>query len=350
MQTKDTPASLPVIGITMGCPVGIGPEIILRLFSGREGRSDYQPVILGDMAVLQSVCQKQAIDVVLKPWAPELDRENRDPGILPVLNLSDLDPAGLVWGQPDMQTGKAMAGYIEEAVSLIQKRKIDAMVTCPIAKSSLNLAGYEYPGHTEMLASLCQTKDFAMMMSGDRLRVSLVTIHSPLSRIPFMITTEEVYRLIRLTHSALCQDFGIDEPRIGVAGLNPHAGEAGLFGDEERSEIAPAIKRAKEHGWQVTGPYPPDTVFFRAAKGEFDAVVSMYHDQGLIPFKLLHFVDGVNITLGLPIVRTSVDHGTAYDIAGKGVAQPASLKEACRTAAMIFENRKIYSLKRKGQE
>ena len=343
MNTKDTTTSLPVIGITMGCPVGVGPEIILRLLSERKSRGAYRPVILGDMGVLENVRQKLSIDVALKPWIPERDGENDEPGSIPVLPLSDLDPARLVWGQPDMRTGKAMATYIEEAVSLIQTGRIAAMVTCPIAKSSLNLAGYEYPGHTEMLASLCQASDYAMMMSGDKLRVTLVTIHSPLAKIPAMINAEEVFRIIRLTHSALCRDFGIDAPRIGVAGLNPHAGEAGLFGDEEAKKIAPAVTRAREHGLQVTGPMPPDTVFFRAASGEFDAVVSMYHDQGLIPFKLLHFVDGVNITLGLPIVRTSVDHGTAYDIAGQGVAQPASLKEACRTAVMIVNNRKTYS-------
>jgi len=217
---------------------------------------------------------------------------------------------------------------------------MDAMVTGPIAKSALHAAGYPFPGHTEMLASLCRTTDYAMMMAGDRLRVSLVTIHTPLAEVAAMLDQQGVFRLIRLTHHALVRDFGISRPRIAVAGFNPHAGEGGLFGDEEGRKISPAVSRAIAAGWQVAGPLPPDTVFYRALSGEFDAVVCMYHDQGLIPFKLIHFVDGVNVTLGLPIVRTSVDHGTAYDIAGKGLANPASLGAACRLAALMVANRR----------
>ena len=331
----------PVIGISMGCPVGIGPEIILRLAAGSEQSPPYRLVVVGDVNVLEHLSRKLAISVNIRPWRPgEIGLPAVEQGILPVLPISNLDPAQLVWGRPDVTTGQAMADYIQETVRLVRAGTLAAMVTCPIAKSALHGAGYTYPGHTEMLASLCQTTDYAMMMAGDRLRVSLVTIHTPLAEVAAMLNQEEVFRLIRLTHHSLRRDFAISRPRIAVAGFNPHAGEGGLFGDEEGREISPAVSRAVDAGWQVTGPLPPDTVFYRALAGEFDAVICMYHDQGLIPFKLIHFADGVNVTLGLPIVRTSVDHGTAYDIAGKGLANPASLAAACRMAAAIVANRR----------
>jgi len=335
-----TAADPPVIGITMGCPVGVGPEIILRLAAGPEQAPAYRLVVVGDINVLDHCSRGLATPVKLRAWRPdETGLPTVESGILPVLSVSSLDPARLAWGRPDATTGRAMASYIEEAVRLVRAGTLAAMVTGPIAKSALQAAGCPFPGHTEMLASLCKTTDYAMMMAGDRLRVSLVTIHTPLAGVAAMLDQEEIFRLIRLTHHSLGRDFGISRPRIAVAGFNPHAGEGGLFGDEEGRKISPAISRAIAAGWQVTGPLPPDTVFYRALSGEFDAVVCMYHDQGLIPFKLIHFVDGVNVTLGLPIVRTSVDHGTAYDIAGKGIANPASLGAACRLAATIVANR-----------
>jgi 4-hydroxythreonine-4-phosphate dehydrogenase len=235
-----------------------------------------------------------------------------------------------------------MAGYIEAGVELSQQGFIDGIATCPISKSSLNAAGYLFPGHTEMLASLTKAPSYAMMMAGSKLRVTLVTIHCPLREVASRLTKDSVYGMIHETHRALEIDFGINEPRIAVAGLNPHGGENRLFGDEEQQIIGPAIEHARTNKMNISGPFPPDTVFFKAAAGEFDAVVCMYHDQGLIPFKLLHFEDGVNITLGLPIVRTSVDHGTAYDIAGKGLASNRSLDEAIRLAALISRNRATY--------
>jgi 4-hydroxythreonine-4-phosphate dehydrogenase len=331
-------AGPPVIGITMGCPVGVGPEIILRLAAaGVERAPAYRLVVVGDINVLENCSRELVIPVDIRPWHSDLPAV--EPGILPVLPVSCLDPVRLAWGRPDATTGQAMAGYIQEAGRLVRAGTLSAMVTCPIAKSALHAAGFSFPGHTEMLASLCQTTDYAMMMAGDRLRVSLVTIHTPLAGVAAMLDQQEVFRVIRLTRHSLARDFGISRPRIAVAGFNPHAGEGGLFGDEEGREISPAVARAVAAGWQVTGPLPPDTVFNRAVAGEFDAVVCMYHDQGLIPFKLIHFVDGVNVTMGLPIVRTSVDHGTAYDIAGKGLANPASLGAACRLAATIVANR-----------
>ncbi len=324
------------IGITMGCPVGVGPEIILRLFSAPREPIAATLVVLGDINVLRRCAVQLGLTVPIIAWCPG---QKVAPGTVAVLSLSDLSEDDCRWGQPNGQTGLAMAGYIEEAVRLIAGGELAGMVTCPIAKSALKAAGYGYPGHTEMLADLTHSDDFAMMLAGERLRVTLVTIHCALANVPAALSVAAVERLINITGGALRDDFGISSPRLAVAGLNPHAGEGGMFGDEEERYIAPAIVRARQEGWQVEGPFPPDTVFFKAANGDFDAVVCMYHDQGLIPFKLLHFADGVNVTLGLPVVRTSVDHGTAYDIAGQGIASAASLIAAVRVAAEIVNNR-----------
>lgn len=326
-----------LIGITMGCPVGIGPEIILKLFSSYRFGRDSQAVVLGDADVLRYASGVMNIPTRIVPWQPG---DTIKPGTIPVYELSSLSIDTLQWGVPNTQTGKAMARYIEEGVSLVQKKILSALVTCPIAKSALKMAGYEYPGHTEMLAHLTGASQQVMMMAGKRLKVALVTIHEPISRVSELLTVEKVADVIRLTAHALKTDFGLEEPKIAVAALNPHAGEQGMFGREEDEVIAPVIEACK-HDFDVSGPWPPDTVFHRAISGNFDAVVAMYHDQGLIPFKLVHFSDGVNVTLGLPIVRTSVDHGTAYDIAGKGVADCSSLQAAFELAAEIVSNRKL---------
>jgi len=336
---NSNPAEPPnnIIAITMGCPVGIGPEIILRFVAGQE-KLDYLPVVLGDAGVLKRCAAELKIPAKIEVWQPG---EKVQPGAVNVLPLSELG-ADLAWGKPDRDTGRAMASYIEKAVELVDEGHVAAMTTCPISKSALHAAGYDFPGHTEMLASLCHAEDYAMMMAGASLRVTLVTIHRRLADVPAGVTREAVTRLIQITGEALRRDFGISEPRIAVAALNPHAGEDGLFGDEEQREILPAINDVREKGLQVSGPLPPDTVFHKAVAGHFDAVVCMYHDQGLIPFKLLHFSDGVNVTIGLPIVRTSVDHGTAYDIAGKGFADPASLRAAFIMAGNIISNRRQF--------
>jgi 4-hydroxythreonine-4-phosphate dehydrogenase len=331
----------PLLGLTMGCPVGIGPEIIIRFYQQRSAAPAYTPVVLGDLGVLRRCAAALAVDLEIVAWQPGAPVRA---GALNVLPLSDLGPA-LEWGRPTVATGRAMARYIEEAVRLITAGILAGMVTCPITKAALNLAGYRYPGHTEMLAALCGAEEYAMMMAGDRLRVTLVTIHVGLARVAGLLTVEKIAALIDLTARALRRDFGIEKPRLAVAGLNPHAGEAGMFGDEEERLIVPALTRAKAAGWRVDGVFPPDTVFNRAAAGQYDAVVCMYHDQGLIPFKLLHFEDGVNVTLGLPLVRTSVDHGTAYDIAGQGKASPASLRAAFALAVKIAGNRKRFAEK-----
>ncbi len=324
------------IGITMGCPVGIGPEIILRSLSEDSFPPDLQPIIIGDLGLLEHLASELNLSVPLAPWLPDMALPV---GKIPVVEVSHLQPQSLIWGKPNAATGIAMAQYIEKAVALTQQGILHGVATCPISKSSLNDAGYLFPGHTEMLAKLTQTDNFAMMMAGNKLKVTLVTIHRPLKEVAAALSIDEIYRLILITGTALAVDFGIAMPRLAVAGLNPHAGEDGLFGDEESCLISPAILRAQEQGLCVSGPFPPDTVYYKAASGAFDAVIAMYHDQGLIPFKLLHFEDGVNVTLGLPIVRTSVDHGTAYDIAGKGLASHRSLTEAIQLAAAICVHR-----------
>jgi 4-hydroxythreonine-4-phosphate dehydrogenase len=254
-------------------------------------------------------------------------------GTVDVLNISKLDPDKITWGRPTVQTGGAMVRYITAAADLAIKERIEAMVTCPINKMAMQLSGFHYSGHTELLAERTKSNEFAMMLAGDRLRVVLVTIHVPLRDVPVILSRQKIVKTIKLAWRALNERFGIKSPRIAVSGLNPHAGEGGMFGDEEKNIIAPAIHDAGNQGFYASGPFPPDTIFYHAANKRYDAVISMYHDQGLIPFKLIHFNNGVNTTLGLPIIRTSVDHGTAYDIAGTGIADPGSLIAAINMAA-----------------
>lgn len=327
------------IGITMGCPTGIGPEIIFRYFQQHPQKPDYIAVVLGDLAVLEKCRTEMGFSLPLASWQPCTPLPE---AAIPVVQLSSLSADTLLWGKPNRSTASAMVNYITKGVEYIKQGWLDGIATCPISKEALNDAGYNFPGHTEMLADLTGSKDYAMMMAGSKLCVTLVTIHCPLSEVPTAISTERILRLIQTTDRALKVDFGIARPRIAVAGLNPHGGENQLFGSEEFQTIQPAVSLSCEEGIDVSGPFPPDTVFVKASQGEYDAVVCMYHDQGLIPFKLLHFNDGVNVTIGLPIVRTSVDHGTAYDIAGKGVADGDSLVEAVKLAAKISYNRNNY--------
>ncbi len=328
------------VAITMGCPTGIGPEIILRSLEKKSWGPGVSPVILGDINILSKCAAELNIENPCVTWQPGTKPADNT---TPVVQLSNLDAGTVAWGKPNISTAHAMAKYIETAVRFSQQGIVDAITTCPISKDALNQAGYKFPGHTEMLADLTDTRQYryAMMMAGKKLKVTLVTIHCPLAKVAELLSIEAIYSLIVTTFNALKIDFNLDSPKIGVAGLNPHGGENNLFGCEEETLLIPAIRRAEGMGIKVIGPLPPDTIFFKAAQGDFDAVVCMYHDQGLIPFKLLHFYDGVNVTLGLPVVRTSVDHGTAYDIAGKGIAHPDSLIEAVNMAAKISRNRTI---------
>jgi 4-hydroxythreonine-4-phosphate dehydrogenase len=290
---------------------------------------------LGDAGVLRRTAEQLDIPARIVDWQPG---GKIQPGTVPVYSLSALSAGNLHWGCPDKETGRAMGAYIEKGAALAMAGNLAGLVTCPITKKSLQAAGYAYPGHTEMLAALTGAGLCRMMMAGSRLKVTLVTIHEPLNRVPGLLTRERITETIRLTAASLKRDFALDSPRIAVAALNPHAGEEGMFGSEEQEIIRPAVSACAGSG-DISGPWPPDTVFHRTVAGDFDAVIAMYHDQGLIPFKLLHFRDGVNVTLGLPIVRTSVDHGTAYDIAGRGVADSTSLEEAVALAGRIAYNR-----------
>lgn len=327
----------PVLGITMGCPAGVGPEIILDMFHRHGPGNDRQTVVIGDYAFLRSLQAERFPGLKLRRW--DGHGPCPDQGI-PVLDVAAVDPARHQWGTPDALCGQAAAAFIQQGVAVWQQGVLDALVTCPINKKWLNSAGYDFPGHTEMLASLTGSGRYAMMMAGERLKVALVSIHQALRQVPGSLTVAAILDRLTLLHESLRRDFALPAPRIGVAGLNPHAGEDGLFGDEEKSRILPAVERAQDMGINAMGPLPPDTVFFRAVHGEFDAVLAMYHDQGLIPFKLLHFIDGVNVTMGLPLVRTSVDHGTAYDIAGQGRACSDSLFAAVTLAHEIVRNRR----------
>ncbi len=328
---------LPLIGITMGDLSGIGPEIIVKALSDPSIFDICRPVVIGDpQPIAKNLGQESGIS------AREIQRpfEARgQAGVIDIIPVSRLKKDSTMPGKPSVEGGKAMVEYILRAVMLAKDGEIEAFVTCPISKVLMHEAGYPYDGHTELIASLTGSPDYVMMLAGKKLRVSLVTTHCALRDVPSLLSLQKIYKTIVITFTALRDDFGIKNPHIAVAGLNPHAGEGGLFGKEEEKLIKPAIQKAASEGFVAEGPFPPDTVFYRAVANSHDAVVAMYHDQGLIPLKLLHFSDAVNITLGLPVVRTSVDHGTAYDIAGKGVADPSSLKAAIKMAAEVAKRR-----------
>jgi 4-hydroxythreonine-4-phosphate dehydrogenase len=287
------------IAITVGDPSGIGPEISIKAARDPRVVAACRPVLYG-------------------PHTPEA-------------------LAGFPTGTVNAQAGRAAYGAIEQAVADARSGKVAAVVTAPISKEAFALAGYPWRGHTDLLAHLCGSTDVAMMFWSERLRVVLATVHIPLRDVPAALTQDRLRDVIALTAKSL-PNFGIGTPSLGVCGLNPHAGENGLLGQEELSIIKPAIEDARGLGINVLGPFPADTIFVRAARGEFDAVIACYHDQGLIPVKLIAFGRAVNVTLGLPIVRTSVDHGTAFDIAGRGVADEGSLVEAILLAARLASN------------
>jgi 4-hydroxythreonine-4-phosphate dehydrogenase len=311
------------IAITIGDPAGIGPEVVLRSLLSDEIMQACTPVVIGSRIVLDIASQEMAM-----PFAS---------AACEVINIGEIKSRDFAKGQATLQGGKDCVAYIKKAVELALRGTVDAIVTAPISKEALKKAGFAWPGHTEMLAELTGTKEYAMVLCGGPLKVILTTIHTALKNVPDMITRASVLRTIRLARKA-CEMMGIREPKIAVAGLNPHGGEAGIFGDEEMRHIAPAIQESQAVGINVSGPYPPDALFHKAYQGEFDIVVCMYHDQGLIPLKMIAFDKGVNMTVGLPIIRTSPDHGTAYDIAWKGSADPSSMIEAIKLAALLKGN------------
>ncbi|RUM42294.1 MAG: 4-hydroxythreonine-4-phosphate dehydrogenase PdxA [Desulfurobacterium sp.] len=313
----------PSIGITLGDPAGIGSEVLLKsLFFLRS--LPFPFFVYGSRNVIEFYSELLNLPSNL----PVVDgaKEGAPPGIY-LVNVRDnviFEP-----GKVGKDSGKAQVLYIEKAIEDAKEGKIKAIVTLPINKESAKLGGFPFPGHTEFLAHSFGVKEYAMMLANEKLKVVLQTTHVALKDVPNLITEGKILSKLRLI------DKSLRNPRIAVAGLNPHAGENGLFGDEELKIIKPAVEKARKEGINVTGPLPADTVFVRALKGEFDVVLCMYHDQGLIPIKLLGFGNSVNVTLGLPIIRTSVDHGTAYDIAGKGIANPESFKTAVKVAVEL---------------
>jgi 4-hydroxythreonine-4-phosphate dehydrogenase len=329
----------------MGDPAGVGPEITARALARPEVIAACRPVVIGDRSVMAAT-----LELLRSPLALHAVKSVDDcvwgPGRLECLDLANVDAATLPRAAVSAEAGRAAYEYIATAVRLCQAGRIDAIVTAPVNKEALAAAGVQHAGHTEILASLTGTKDFAMLLMGRELRVIHVTTHVALRRVPDLVTRERVGRVIRLAQQTM-EGLGRPRARIAVCGLNPHAGEDGLFGDEEKTQIAPAIEDARRDGLDVHGPLPADTLFSRARGGEFDIVVAMYHDQGHVPVKTLGFnydeqsgtwigLSGVNVTIGLPFLRVSVDHGTAFDRAWKGIANPESMLEAIEVAVRML--------------
>jgi 4-hydroxythreonine-4-phosphate dehydrogenase len=330
--------SLPLLGITIGDVCGSGPEIVTKALAVPEVRDLCRPLVIGDVAVL-----RQAYAITGAPGLPRPVGSPAEaafePGVVDVLDLNNVDLTRVTYGQVNPMAGGAAYEYVARAIELALMGAIDAIVTSALNKEALNLAGYHYAGHTEILRDLCGVKDVAMMLVSRGLRVTHVSTHVALRDAVERVEKGRIVRVAELTRQAVL-DLGIDSPRLAVAALNPHSGEGGLFGDEELREIAPAVAALRERSWDVSGPVPADSAYWRALQGQFDAVVAMYHDQGHIPIKVLGLFEGVNITLGLPIIRTSVDHGTNFGKAGKGTADPTSLIEAIKLAVRFVEGRR----------
>ncbi len=330
----------PVVLITLGDPAGIGPEVIVKAFGTGRLTELATAVVVGPPQFLRRALQSTGVRLSVEGIRLPSEASLVEKSAIPVIKTASESPPPVQWGKAREETGRIAAEAVIEATKLVQTGQADALVTGPVCKEALNLAGYNYPGQTEMLAHLTGTQRFAMMLVGGGLRVALVTTHCAVSQISRRVNREIVLEKLEVLHQDLETRFGIASPRIGICALNPHAGEGGLFGKEEIEQIQPAIREAKAKGIEALGPFPADTLFARREQMGLDAVLAMYHDQGLIPLKLASFGQGVNVTLGLPIIRTSPDHGTAFDIAGKGTADPASLIEAVKLAASMARRAK----------
>jgi 4-hydroxythreonine-4-phosphate dehydrogenase len=341
----------PMIAVTLGDPAGIGPEIIAKTLADPETYRICNPLVVGESHAMQMGIEVARQSLNINP-IEEPEEARFSHGTIDLIDLKNLDPTKIEMGKPAAMTGAASVQYVIHAADLALAEKVDAIVTAPLNKEAMHMGGYNYPGHTELLAEKSGTSEYAMMLATGSLRVVHVTTHIPFKEVIDHLTTERVLSTIHIGQDA-CLSLGIENPRIVVAGLNPHSGDGGIFGDEEERIIKPAVMKAVDEGLDVDGPVPADTVFGKAAGGQYDIVVALYHDQGHIPVKLLGMrydestgrwesVSGVNITLGLSFIRTSVDHGTAYGKAGRreGTANPESLKEAIRYAVQMAEARK----------
>jgi len=347
----------PIIGITMGDPAGVGAEVIIKALADTDLRAQARFVIFGMNELLAYTADRAEIEPFW--WRDQHERFTNSPvnqsyeHDIVVLDYDEIGFLGMDVRGPSKPGGAASMQFLNDAIKAATVGRIDALVTAPICKESWKLAGFDrWPGHTELLAEKTKAKRYAMMFAAPPsrtgplpiakfkgLRVVLCTIHEALFELRHTFKIGTVFDPIDLAHQALVQWFGIEKPRIAVCGLNPHASENGQFGDEEKRIIEPAITMARSHGIDASGPYPADTIFLKAAQGSFDLVVAMYHDQGLIPVKLLDFHGSVNMTLGLPIVRTSPDHGTAFDIVGKNKADPSSMRAAIQMAIDVAKVR-----------
>ncbi len=323
-----------MIAITMGDANGVGPEIILKAF--RDGEIPGQCVVVGDYQVLRHCGEMIGIDV---PLHPITSLEEYQPGVVNVWDRGLLSPEDITPGKRSQKVGAASRDYVAFAAQKTLEGVFDAVVTLPVNKEAIRLSDPGFTGHTELIADICGQKEYTMMLSSSKLTVTHVSTHVSMLEAVRNVQKDRIVMVARLTHEALVGK--VVRPRIAVAGLNAHAGEGGAFGREELDEIIPAVQQCQQMGMDVTGPYPPDTIFLRASRGEFDAVVCMYHDQGHIPMKVLDFSGGVNVTLGLRVIRTSVDHGTAYDIAYQGIADSRSFVEAYRFAQQMVRGRSL---------
>jgi 4-hydroxythreonine-4-phosphate dehydrogenase len=322
----------PRVGVTMGDPAGIGPEVVLKAVAERDVRLVCEPLIIGDAQLLAHTARTLDLqcgyEIVRRGEPPPRDWHG------PLIYHLDNVGAAVTPGVESAEAGRAAGQYIEAAVALVGAGLVDAIATAPINKRALFLGGYAFPGHTEFLAHLTGSDECAMAFVAANLRVVLISTHVPLAEAIRLVEKDRIVGVVRLTEREL-RRWGVARPRIAVAALNPHGAEGGLFGVEEAAEIAPAVEACRAAGLEVSGPHSADTVFLRASRGEFDAVVSCYHDQAMIPVKCLSFGEAVNVTLGLPFIRTSVDHGTAFDIVGRGVAEHSSMVAAITLAARL---------------
>lgn len=333
-------AAKPLIAVTMGDPAGVGPELCLRLLAEESLHATATPVVFGDARVLGTVAEKLRLPMPPNVW-------NRDtfsatapiPRTPAILDFQQIAPDEFVPGQVSARAGRAAFTYIEAAIQMALAGSVDAVCTAPIHKEALAAAGVPFPGHTEMFTAFTGAARSCMMLTAPEITCSLVTAHVGYRDVPGLLNVETILDTIELTDAAMTRIRGW-KPRLTICGLNPHAGEHGLFGDrEEERFIIPAVEQARARGITIDGPFPPDTAFLARRRAITDAYICLYHDQGLIPLKALAFDEGINVTLGLPIVRTSVDHGTAFDIAWQGIASPASLYEAFRLAARLVNTR-----------
>ena len=338
---------LPILAITMGDPAGVGPEIIAMSLAQHAPYEICRPLVVGDAAMMELGVKSAKVNLKVRAIATVAEAQFEE-GTIDIIDLKLIDPATFAYGQVSAQCGHAAFEAVRTAIELAMKGEVDGTVTAPLNKEALHVAGHNFAGHTEIYAHYTDTKKYAMLLADDKLRVIHVSTHVSLREACERAKKERVIAVTELIMGA-CKSFGIENPKIGIAGLNPHAGEGGLFGDEEIHEIIPAVEEMQARGWNVEGPVPPDSLFSRARSGQFDGCVAMYHDQGHIAFKVGGFewdrqtqrmvaVKGVNITLGLPIIRVSVDHGTAFDVAGKGIANPDALLMSIEYAALMAQH------------